>query len=438
MQIAPPATPLQDFTYHWKQLVNFYASHETDCKLPIENTGIRKHLDRLLDILLEEEKNSDETGACLEYLLQHGLLDWITTLAIVETPPGMRLVCLSFLKKILARSKHPLLHHSAVHGPVQRLISQCNGNYASPIEAEEIQFLLTLCFLVCKYPHLTSIVSDCGNVRLEPQLERGDTERMNIQSVTYAPTRKRNNSNPLFEPLNTQAVTLINPNLFANERQRRRSNCSEQLFDKAINDLRKSVRKNDGKMSKHRREDTLRRSNESNSSKDTENLSHRSSPLSQQPVEDTTTCENTCYVQEYEHPDKESHRMNSVDDDVDGKLQELEDLRVVEDYRTQDSMSEIDEKAQNLSPQSSGTGKSSSLLLDALISYLNSAVSIEDSKLACDTGGHFINYPTWPLPRTNPNVDVLNNSLNYYALADLMLYRLCVNIKHITLCLQTF
>ena len=63
---------------------------------------------------------------------------------------------------------------------------------------------------------------------------------------------------------------------------------------------------------------------------------------------------------------------------------------------------------------------------------------IEGSKLACDTGGHFTNYPTWPLPRTNPNVDILNNSLNYYALADLILYRLSVNINHITLCLQTF
>ena len=36
-------------------------------------------------------------------------------------------------------------------------------------------------------------------------------------------------------------------------------------------------------------------------------------------------------------------------------------------------------------------------------------LDIENSKLACDTGGHFTNYPTWPLPRTNPNVDVLNN-----------------------------
>ena len=70
--------------------------------------------------------------------------------------------------------------------------------------------------------------------------------------------------------------------------------------------------------------------------------------------------------------------------------------------------------------------------------YVVRLFNIEDSKLACDTGGHFTNYPTWPLPRTNPNVDVLNDSLNYYALADLMLYRLTVNIKHITLCLPTF
>ena len=28
--------------------------------------------------------------------------------------------------------------------------------------------------------------------------------------------------------------------------------------------------------------------------------------------------------------------------------------------------------------------------------------AIESSKLACGTGGHCTNYPTWPLPRTNP------------------------------------
>ena len=58
-----------------------------------------------------------------------------------------------------------------------------------------------------------------------------------------------------------------------------------------------------------------------------------------------------------------------------------------------------------------------------MVFLLHIITTIESSKLACDTGGHCTNYPTWPLPRTNPNVDVLNNSLNYYyALANLMLY----------------
>ena len=53
------------------------------------------------------------------------------------------------------------------------------------------------------------------------------------------------------------------------------------------------------------------------------------------------------------------------------------------------------------------------------ISYILCSFPIEGSKLACDTGGHFTKYATWPLSRTNPNVGVLNNSLNYYASADL-------------------
>lgn len=349
--------------------MNFYASHETDCKVPIESTGIPRHLDRLLDILLEEEKNVVDTGVCLEYLLQHGLLDWLTTLAIVETPPGMRLVCLSFLKKFLARSKHPLLHHSAVHGPIQRLISQCNGNYASPIEAEEIQFLLTLCFLVCKYPQLTSIVNDSGSARVAPQMARGDAERTDVQSVTYVPTRKRNNSNPLFEPLNTQAVTLINPNLFAGDRQRRRSVGSDQSSERADN---RTARKLEEK-TKHRRE-TLRRSDESSSSKDTESFSHCSSPASQKPIEEAPTLpENVSDNREYEQCDKESEGHRS--DEVDAKLDDLEDLRI-DDYRIGDSVGETFDKSRSLLPESPTNESSNSLLLDALISYLNSAVSI--------------------------------------------------------------
>lgn len=373
-QIAPPATPLQDFTYHWKQLMNFYASHETDCKVSIENTGIPKHLDRLLDILLEEEKRVDDTGPCLEYLLQHGLLDWLTTLAIVETPPGMRLVCYSFLKRLLARSKHPLLHHAPVHGPVQRLISQCNGNNASPIEAEEIQFLLTLCFLVCKYPQLTSIVNDSGLVKMEHQKRsRNESEKLtDLQSVTYVPTRKRNNSNPLFEPLNTQAVTLVNPNLFANDRQRRRSVCSEQLdLEKPINESRRNSRKHEAKITKR---ESLREFDESNSSKDTEFPSQSSSPLSLKNPPDCPIFPEDETTDFYDASDKRSDNRISLSYDLESKLQDLEDLRLDADFSSHDFATENDEKTSNLLTELPNREKSDSLLLDALISYVNSAV----------------------------------------------------------------
>lgn len=124
--------------------MNFYVSHLTDCKVPVQNTSIPRHLDVLLEILLGEEKEENETGPCLEYLLQHKLLDLLATLASAEAPPGMRMVCLAFLRKLLGRSKYPLLHHASIYSPVQRLIALCNGNPPSPIEAEEVPFIMKL------------------------------------------------------------------------------------------------------------------------------------------------------------------------------------------------------------------------------------------------------------------------------------------------------
>jgi len=107
--------------------------------VPVQSTSIPRHLDVLLDILLQEEKEENEPGPCLEYLLQHKLLDLLATLASAETPPGMRTVCLAFLRKFLGRSIYPLLHHTSIYAPIQRLVALCNGNPPSPIEAEEVR-----------------------------------------------------------------------------------------------------------------------------------------------------------------------------------------------------------------------------------------------------------------------------------------------------------
>ncbi|XP_032678916.1 protein FAM160B1-like isoform X2 [Odontomachus brunneus] len=337
--IAPPATPLQDFTYHWKQLMNFYVSHLTDCKVPVQNTSIPRHLDVLLEILLGEEKEENETGPCLEYLLQHKLLDLLATLASAEAPPGMRMVCLAFLRKLLGRSKYPLLHHASIYSPVQRLIALCNGNPPSPIEAEEVQFLLTICFLVCKYPHVSNIINDVPNTQTVGNPAKRDCERTEIQKVTYVPTRRRNKFNPLFEPLDTQAITLVSPSLFD---QRRSHRTAASLLSHG----------------------SSRRSNDSVSSRE-ESVS--SSPLAQKSV-----CDSPSIVT------KNKERCGDDEEDIlgneiDQHLQNLRDLRLdnVDGNVYDDASYTTDNNLSFKSPQV--PEKSKCLLLDALMSYLNSA-----------------------------------------------------------------
>ncbi|XP_006624755.1 protein FAM160B1-like isoform X2 [Apis dorsata] len=352
--IAPPATPLQDFTYHWKQLMNFYVNHLTDCKVPIQTTGIPRHLDRLLEILLEEEKNENEPGPCLEYLLQHKLLDLLATLASAETPPGMRTVCLSFLRKLLGRSKYPLLHHTSIYGPVQRLIALCNGNPPSPIEVEEVQFLLTLCFLVCKYPHVTNIINDAPNIQRQNTTTKKNIERIEVEKVTYIPARRKNNNfNPLFEPLDTQAVTLINPNLFNSENDKRRSIDFNRSHNK-VGTTRGSSSQSNGSIS----------------SRETENASQSSSPVIQKEICGENSGVITSESQDYDVSQKNEDV--ALINEIDTHLQNLQDLRLDGEYGNVYDDSHCLDGDQSLL-RSKTPEKSKCLLLDALLSYINTA-----------------------------------------------------------------
>ncbi|XP_058809469.1 FHF complex subunit HOOK interacting protein 2A-like isoform X2 [Phymastichus coffea] len=372
--IAPPATSLQDFTYHWKQIMNFYVNHLTDSKVPVEITGIPRHLDRLLELLLEEEKHGSEPGPCLEYLLQHRLLDLLATLASAETPPGMRLVCLSFLRKLLTRSKHPLLHHAAVYGPIQRLIAICNGSIASPIEHEEIQFLLCVCFLVCKYPHVTNIVNEYSNVQRECGVFQCDYGKAEIEKVTYIPVKKLKTINPLFKPLNTQAITLVNPDLFKISAQSSYNNSLEKLSmpSEEIQD----------KPSKHKR-NTSSRSNSStqssgSSSREAELISQSSSPFTQKPNENIPN--NIPYVGEDTQESLnlykvlEQEESSSEYDPVLAAINDFKDLRINEEYASSNSDVKSRSSKHDITLSELASPENSKcLLLDSLKSYVNSA-----------------------------------------------------------------
>ncbi|KAM9325172.1 FHF complex subunit HOOK interacting protein 2A [Gastrophryne carolinensis] len=158
VEALAPSLPLQeDFVYHWKAITHYYIETSDD-KAPVTDTNIPSHLEQMLDILVQEEneRESGETGPCMEYLLHHKVLETLYTLGKADCPPGMKQQVLVFYTKLLARIKQPLLPHINVHRPVQKLIRLCGEVLANPTENEEIQFLCIVCSKLKQDPYLVN------------------------------------------------------------------------------------------------------------------------------------------------------------------------------------------------------------------------------------------------------------------------------------------
>ncbi|ERE80943.1 Retinoic acid induced 16-like protein containing protein [Cricetulus griseus] len=156
-QLAPSLPLQEDFVYHWKAITHYYIETSDD-KAPVTDTNIPSHLDQMLDILVQEEneRESGETGPCMEYLLHHKILETLYTLGKADCPPGMKQQVLLFYTKLLGRIRQPLLPHINVHRPVQKLIRLCGEVLATPTENEEIQFLCTVCAKLKQDPYLVN------------------------------------------------------------------------------------------------------------------------------------------------------------------------------------------------------------------------------------------------------------------------------------------
>uniref|UniRef100_A0A8C6ZZ51 FHF complex subunit HOOK-interacting protein C-terminal domain-containing protein n=1 Tax=Nothoprocta perdicaria TaxID=30464 RepID=A0A8C6ZZ51_NOTPE len=153
-----PSLPLQeDFVYHWKAITHYYIETSDD-KAPVTDTNIPSHLEQMLDILVQEEneRESGETGPCMEYLLHHKILETLYTLGKADCPPGMKQQVLAFYTKLLGRIQQPLLPHINVHRPVQKLIRLCGEVLATPTENEEIQFLCIVCAKLKQDPYMVN------------------------------------------------------------------------------------------------------------------------------------------------------------------------------------------------------------------------------------------------------------------------------------------
>ncbi|NWX94191.1 F16B2 protein, partial [Nothoprocta ornata] len=83
----PSVDLLEAFVEHWKGITGYYLE-ATDESTPAKQTDIPWRLKQMLDILVYEEKQqpAGEAGPCLEYLLQHKLLETLSTLGKAEVP----------------------------------------------------------------------------------------------------------------------------------------------------------------------------------------------------------------------------------------------------------------------------------------------------------------------------------------------------------------
>ncbi|XP_045441843.1 FHF complex subunit HOOK interacting protein 2B isoform X3 [Pipistrellus kuhlii] len=155
----PTIDLLEAFVEHWKGITHYYIESTADESTPAKKTDIPWRLKQMLDILVHEERQqaAGEAGPCLEYLLQHKILETLCTLGKAEYPPGMRQQVFQFFSKVLAQVQHPLLHYLNVHRPVQNLL-RLGGAPGSLTEKEEVQFTTVLCAKIQQDPALLTYI----------------------------------------------------------------------------------------------------------------------------------------------------------------------------------------------------------------------------------------------------------------------------------------
>ncbi|XP_021378566.1 protein FAM160B1-like isoform X2 [Mizuhopecten yessoensis] len=170
VEALAPQIPLQEeFVYHWKSVTGYFMDNKGD-KLPVDQTSIPVHLDQMVVLLQQEESEADRntTGPCMEYLLQHKLLETLYSLGRTDHPPGMKQAVLTFFTKLLSRLEQPLLPHVNVHRAVHRLVKACGEVKAAPSEIEEIQFLCTVCAKIKEDPYLVNFFIDMPKKKTTP------------------------------------------------------------------------------------------------------------------------------------------------------------------------------------------------------------------------------------------------------------------------------
>ncbi|GAB5570251.1 FHF complex subunit HOOK interacting protein 2B isoform X2 [Prionailurus iriomotensis] len=251
----PSIDLLEAFVEHWKGITHYYIE-STDENTPAKKTDIPWRLRQMLDILVYEERQqtaAGEAGPCLEYLLQHKILETLCTLGKAEAergiaaatptfsnhrpdqlaatdigtrlstgkkimtcwnyPPGMRQQVFQFFSKVLAQVQHPLLHYLNVHRPVQKLLRLGGTVPGSQTEKEEVQFTTVLCSKIQQDPALLTYileVSTSGEQKREGPDPRADpcgpSEEVEDGAGKKIVSRKKSSKEPITLPREAASI----------------------------------------------------------------------------------------------------------------------------------------------------------------------------------------------------------------------------------------
>lgn len=117
-------------------------------KVHIENTNLPIHLEEMLNLLIEEEysrnvsssdavsetslksicsENSQSTRSskeCFDFVLTNRPFDLLTDICLTDSPPGVSVCILNWLRRFLTCLEQPRLDHKSILQPMQVIENQ--------------------------------------------------------------------------------------------------------------------------------------------------------------------------------------------------------------------------------------------------------------------------------------------------------------------------
>ncbi|KAJ1983924.1 hypothetical protein H4R34_000979 [Dimargaris verticillata] len=154
---AKPTSAMQlaRFEKAWTYCHNTYFLQDKKVDAKVSHTGIPQNLKTMVDLLVEEELQTDldtaNTGICLEYFLRNNVLASLVHLSEADCPAGILGETIRTVASLVNLLDDRFLVHKSVHTPLLNLLRFCTADTRhSPKYQED---LVDLTYLLCSKIH---------------------------------------------------------------------------------------------------------------------------------------------------------------------------------------------------------------------------------------------------------------------------------------------